>query len=235
MKMKKILFYLLLAAFCLSNAGCSKEDFYIDNNVSNEWNGEGTPTWLEDKQFEITMPWAHESFHPNILWKVYKFTHEDNLLVAISYEKVALDYISGIACYASNGRQVNFDKVEGSFKKNAKLICTNFIGEQGIIPQVCQYELNDCEKLQWLQEDINLLCKEIDATGNRFTLRISCGYCSDDVNKYIVLEHLCFDRTKKQSIKTAWFYTPAGQKLDTAPSIKSRNLKFIELGLGFFR
>ncbi len=31
--------------------------------------------------------------------------------------------------------------------------------KQGIIPQVCQYELNDCEKLQWLQEDINLLCK----------------------------------------------------------------------------
>ena len=254
MNMKKQVLHLLFVAFCLSNVGCSKEDPHneIDNKINNKignnensnnessnvnsskWNGEETPTWLADKQFEITLPWTHESFYPNILWKVYKFTHDNNLQVAISYEKVALDYRTGIVCYDSKGQQVNFDKVEKSFKKNAILIHTNFIGEKGIIPQICEYELNDCEKLQGLQKDINQLCKETDAA-DRFTLEIACGYCSDGTNTYIALKHLCFDRTKKQKIKTTWFYTPTGQKLDINPSLKSWNLKVKQLGFGFFR
>ncbi len=67
------------------------------------------------------MLWGHESLYPNILWKVYKFTHDYNLLAVISYGKVTLDYRTSIVYYDSKGQRVDFDKVEerAPFPKSA--------------------------------------------------------------------------------------------------------------------
>lgn len=88
-----------------------------------------------------------ESYYAPELFRVYKFAYEDNLLLALTYNRFGhrenyYYYESETLCYTDDGRRVKFEKVKDSFEKSAILLWTNEMdGEKINIPELSEEDL----------------------------------------------------------------------------------------------
>lgn len=222
--MKKWYVCFLLAALLLGTAGCS-EDLYGDENIGNEWTGEGLPDWLRDRMSMITMEngWVFESYMYGMLWEAYKFEHEGKPMLVLKYEKVGAEdnWEEGTVCYAADGRKVNFSKVKESFIKKHELVWTDEICTGESIPKISYCELENPETLGWLQEVIDASCREVSESGN-FMLKFAFGYCHYYLNKdyksggntrCLGVEYDYADRAEKRRVTMKKLYTLDGERL----------------------
>lgn len=213
MKKWYLYFWLIIATFGM--AGCDEES-YLENHE--EWNGEGLPTWINDWGFlhDLKMEWGTDSYLFGVLWKLYKFEHNDKLLLAMSYEKVGYEYDweENTLCYDAYGREVNFSKVRESFRKNVALIYTNEICLENSVPQLPNDYFENPQSSGWFQEAINESCREVREAGN-FMLTFHFGQLIDEAgNSYPNIEYDYADRTEKKRTTVSKIYTISGEKMN---------------------
>lgn len=139
------------------------EDWILDDNVSEEWNGEGIPSWASDRIFDYQLEsgWGASSYFEGELAEVFSFTHKNNLLAAIKYSRGIYEKVErGTLYYTRDGRKVNEGKVKESFDKTAKLVWSNEIGSIYRPIDIGKLELEDSASMAWFQDKLNIICKE---------------------------------------------------------------------------
>ena len=193
--MRSLFSYIL--AFCgvlVLFSGCSKnlDDIYLDDNkVMQRWDGGEIPFWLANRYyygFWLKSGLEDSSCEVNESIRVYKFEHKELTLLALSYDIFnGNECQSGTLCYSDDGREVDFEKVKGSFRKGSTLLETNVWGE-GNIPTLQDFKFSDVDGLEWLRKTIENLCRS-----KRFLCSVNCGYAKYKAEDLICLEYEYFE------------------------------------------
>lgn len=180
--MKTLLIALAFSSMMLCGCSDSFEDFIINDKTEEAWDGVGTPSWLNNKAFDISMErgWAWDNYLFPAMWKVYLFHYEEQVLVYMHYDCLRQHHFeTGGYCYTTDGREVDFSKVNNKFDQTKALIYTNQMGGEGAIPQVQDMHITDWEKYQWMQQELKDICKEADEAGS-FITRIRIAISKDE-------------------------------------------------------
>lgn len=225
------IFLILFAFGAVLLSGCSEtiDDFIIGDEVAKErWDGTGKPKWMREKAFNISMErgWSLDSQENLTLWKVYCFTYKGQLLVYMHFDNFRHKvFESGGYCYTSDGRLVDFKKVDNKFEETKRLIYTNQMGGEGSVPQIAELDFDGKEKYPWMQAELDRICEEVDKAGNFMTrIWISAG------KEHIVI---AYDSCPYafESIRNEKFYSLDGEQISKPDdsALVYENLCYIRL------
>ena len=206
------------------------EELVMDDGfVGEKWDGEGIPSWLRERFFDFQLyeetHWGYENYLGTNYHSIYKFTYNDNLLVALSYYRFGggeqgfyLD--SGTLCYTDEGKRVEFNHVKDQFEQTAELIYPKN-GEY--IPQVSKIA-PDLLSLDWIQPEINRIYAAIQVPEKMLA---AMGLTNDDTHNYIVLIYDYWDRSNLTNglLRVENIYTLDGEKKnELINDIKYKNI-----------
>lgn len=171
-RMFNLLFLLGILGF--ANSCSSSEDGIMENApleelimddgfVGEKWDGEGILSWLHDRLFDFILyekDWFTSSYDMPMLYKLYRFTYQDNLMVALEYYCYrGKEAETGVVCYTNDGKRVSFNNVKHAFDQTSALVWTNQWDDEQI-PQLADFKL-DGRNVDWLQSVIDQACMDI--------------------------------------------------------------------------
>lgn len=207
-------------------------DLIMDENIGEEWNGTGVPSWLSNRFFNFVneeTEWLIESYWGVTQCNVYKFNYKNNLLLVLDYNRFGhrntYYNTSGKLCFTKDGRRVKFDDIKSGFENAAELVWTNKLGSKGQTIEVADSKLTNASSLSWLQQVINQTCENVKEP-DQVLSKIAYGYANDGTNTYIVLDYDYFDKNNlgNGEISVRNVYTTNGEKIDTPKNLKTEEL-----------
>lgn len=186
--MKTRLLTLLLLIGCLDIGVCScssddnfvenapLEDLTLDDYVGEKWNGEGIPSWLNERFIEFILDedphWAFSSYNAPRLYYVYRFAYQNNLMLAVSYWRYGDEINTGTLCYTDEGKKVDFNKVKNAFENTNELVWTNQWDKEQT-PKLSDFGLEGAG-VDWLQDVIDQACAKVQEP-EQFLYQIGCS------------------------------------------------------------
>ena len=228
----KLMYTVLLLLGMIFHTSCS-EDFFLDDYKGEQWNGEGFPSWIDEKnesyKQELDRFYDKITAHSDyLLCHLYRFKHQDKWYVSMSYERCypsVLDpemkefhFTSRTLFYNAYGREVNPNKVKKSFEMSKELIWSNEIGPDGYIPQIKDFrgakylEYNQGEQ-DWLQNMITGITESVSAQ-NGFIVKINVCNCSvSDENKYVEIFYRWYNRNEATLVNERCYFSLDGEEV----------------------
>lgn len=215
----------LLLVLLLTIGGCANddeistlEDVIIDDHVSEKWDGEGIPSWLEDRFFDYVLKetnWFIQSYAAPTEYRIYTFDYKESAMIAIDYERFgyATSYYqeSGTVCYTDDGRRVNFQLVKGAFDHSSRLLWSNIWIDENI-PQITDFNLPDNEQLGWVQDKINHICKKM-VESEHLVYRMGCGIDDETTNVILLYEYVDKKNPDQKPSVVKEVYTQDGKEI----------------------
>lgn len=244
--MKTCLFKIMvLSGIFFFMCGCSSDEnvngndldlseLVIDDYIGDVWDGENVPSWLNERYYDFIIKeksdWLYESYYPVVLFRVYKFNYQDNLLLALTYNRFGYRgtefyYAEGTLCYTGKGQQVNFSGVKNSFEKNAELVWSNELGGENHILNVSDFGLDNEDSSEWLQKRINQICENIQEPAQILD-EVAIGYVQNDGETGIALRYSYFDKADFSDgpISVYELYTLNGESIEYSGTFKNEIL-----------
>ena len=195
------------------------EELVMDDGfVGEKWDGEGIPSWLRERLFEFILnekEWFLSSYARPTLYKLYRFTYQDNLMAAMEYYSYAGEATeAGVLCYTDNGKRVSFGNVKHAFEQTSALVWTNQWDEEQI-PQLADFEL-DGRDVDWLQDIINQACMDIQEPA-QFLYTIYCGVDEENQCVLFAYEYASLATTEDDNLPKGEYYcfTMNGELVDS--------------------
>lgn len=219
--MKTFLLGTLFAFSTMMLCGCTEsfEDFIVNDKAEEAWDGIGTPSWLSKKVMDISLEkgWDYDNYYFSSLWKVYLFNYEERVLVYMHYDNLRLNFFEeGGYCYTLDGKQVDFGKVNDKFDKTKELIYTNQLGGEGLVPQVEDMRIPDWEKYQWMQTELENICKKVDEADS-FITNIHIALSNNKENEEHIAISYNYCPYAFEEIHMEKYYTPDGEPISNIP------------------
>ena len=230
MKAKFVYMLLLLGLMCST---CCSEDFFLDDYEGECWNGQGLPSWINEKNenYKQELDPHYDCVNPHsdyLLCNLYRFKYQNEWYIAMAYErcypsflepeKNKFSYISDTFFYNAYCKKVNPDKVEKDFNLGKELIWSNEIGPNGYIPQIkdftsSQYLTYEQREQDWLQKKIMEVCESLSVQ-NSYIIDISISNCSvSDENIYVEFYYRCYERNNSTLVTVRRFFSLEGKEV----------------------
>ncbi len=205
-------------------SGCA-DNWILDDNISEEWNGEGVPSWLPNRisDYQIETGWATSSYFEGDLVEIYSFTHKSNLLMAVKYSRGIYEGIEyGTLYYTQDGRKVSEEKVKGSFNKDAKLVWSNEIGSIHRPINIKRLTLENGSSMEWFQDKIDGICKEF-LHSEFFLAELTFG--CDEPENCLLISYTYNDCKEPHGLtRISQAYTRTGEKITDFSTIEFTKL-----------
>ena len=160
---------LVFAYGCSADDDSGNSDFnelILDDNVSEEWDGNGVPSWLRDRLFNFMMEetmWGSESSTIGPLQYAFKTNYKGNLVLVVDFYHFGYnEYQTLSICFTRDGRRIKYnDDIKKCLEKESQLVWTNELGSEMHPVKVSDSGLPDAESLHWMQKEIDKICDDM--------------------------------------------------------------------------
>lgn len=222
--MKRSYFLTLLICFCFLQCNTS----FDDETEGQKWDGEGTPTWLDQKVKEIAFKEQGVSSYLLCLsYRVYKFENNDSHCIAIQYVSYAGEVKRVSLYYSNTGKTLSENKIKSAYEQTKQLIYTNQVGgKDGYIPEIGDIPTSKIKNPQWLQTEIDKLCNTIDNTGETL-FQINIESFEYQSNTYVKFDIGYATKEDKMSWRTS-YYTAMGEDIKENSALFNKLSKFTQ-------